>query len=174
LFEVPIDPIKDVEWRQYPVEVLPLAVDKGEVAAIADNDPRTYLWLKGGNLNEVLTNLAGEFGDRTCCLLAIRGSLVREERTIAAALTRSILEAGDLVSRNPTDAAAVYAAYGGRGPLGDLVAMLRRHTHNHHPVGAALKKEISLYTDELKLVRVIKPSVDSARFAERIFADVLT
>jgi len=169
-----LDPIKDVEWRQYPVEVLPLAVEKGEVAAIADNDPRTYLWLKGGNLNEVLTNLSGEFGDRTCCLLAIRGSLVREGRTIAAALTRSILEAGDLVSRNPTDAAAVYAAYGGRGPLDDLVAMLRSHTHNHHPVGAALKKEISLYTDELKLVRVIKPSVDSARFAERIFADVLT
>lgn len=169
-----IDPIKDVEWRQYPVEVLPLAVDKGEVDAIADNDPRTYLWLKGGNLNEVLTNLTGEFGERTCCLLAVRGRLVREERAVAAALTRSILEAGDLVSRNPTDAAAVYAGYGGRGSLDDLAAMLRSHTHHHHPVGAALKKQISLYTDELKLVRVIKPGTDSAKFAERIFADVLT
>src|SRR4051794_33724492 len=67
-----IDPIKDVEWRQYPMEVLPLAVDKGEVAAIADNDPRTYLWLKTGNLNEVLTNLVGEFGERVCCLLVVR------------------------------------------------------------------------------------------------------
>jgi NitT/TauT family transport system substrate-binding protein len=169
-----IDPIKEVEWRQYPVEVLPLAVDKGEVDAIADNDPRTYLWLKGGKLNEVLTNLMGEFAERTCCLLAIRGSLVREERAVAAALTRSILEAGDLVSRNPTDAATVYASYGGRGRLDDLAAMLRSHTHHHHPVGTALKKEISLYTDELKLVHVIKPSVDSTRFAERIFADVLT
>src|SRR5712671_2271750 len=82
-----IDPIKDVEWRQYPMEVLPLAVDKGEVDAIADNDPRTYLWLKRGNLNEVVNNLAGEFAERTCCLLAVRGSLVREERTVAAALT---------------------------------------------------------------------------------------
>lgn len=169
-----IDPIKHVEWRQYPVEVLPLAVDKGEVDAIADNDPRTYLWLKGGKLNEVLTNLAGEFRERTCCLLAIRGGLVRNERAVASALTRSILEAGDLVSRNPTDAAAVYALYGGRGPLDDLAAMLRSHTHHLHPVGAALKKQISVYTDELKLVHVIKPGVDSARFAERIFADVLS
>jgi NitT/TauT family transport system substrate-binding protein len=169
-----IDPIKDVEWRQYPVEVLPLAVDKDEVHAIADNDPRTYLWLKGGNLNEVVNNLAGEFAERTCCLLAIRGSLVREERMVAAALTRSILEAGDLVSRNAADAAAVYAGYGGRGSLDDLAAMLRSHTHHHHPVGAALKKQISLYTEELKLVHVIKPGVDPARFADRVFADVLT
>jgi NitT/TauT family transport system substrate-binding protein len=169
-----IDPIKDVEWRQYPVEVLPLAVDKGEVDAVADNDPRTYLWLKGDNLNEVVNNLAGEFAERACCLLAVRGSLVREERTVAAALTRSILEAGDLISRNPTDAAAVYAGYGGRGSLDDLAAMLRSHTHHHHPVGAALKKEISLYTEELKLVHVMKPGVDPARFADRIFADVLS
>jgi NitT/TauT family transport system substrate-binding protein len=169
-----IDPIKDVEWRQYPVEVLPLAVDKGEVDAIADNDPRTYLWLKGGNLNEVVNNLSGEFAERTCCLLAVRGSLVREERTVAAALTRSILEAGDLISRNPTDAAAVYAGYGGRGSLDDLASMLRSHTHHHHPVGATLKREISLYTEELKRVHVIKPSVDPARFADRVFADVLT
>ena len=169
-----IDPIKDIEWRQYPAEVLPLAVSKGEVDAIADNDPRTYLWLKEGNLNEVLTNLAGEFRERTCCLLAIRGNLVREDRAVAAALTRSILEAADLISRNPADAAAVYASYGGRGPLDDLAAMLRSHTHHHHPVGAALKKEISVYADELKLVHVIKPGVDSAKFAERIVAEVLT
>jgi NitT/TauT family transport system substrate-binding protein len=169
-----IDPVKDVEWRQYPVEVLPLAVNKGEVDAIADNDPRTYLWLKGGNLNEVANNLAGEFAERTCCLLAIRGSLVREERTVAAALTRSLLEAGDLISRNAADAAAVYARYGGRGSLDDLAAMLRSHTHHHHPVGAALKTQISLYTEELKLVHVIKPGVDSAKFADRVFADVLT
>jgi NitT/TauT family transport system substrate-binding protein len=169
-----IDPIKEVEWRQYPVEVLPLAVDKGEVDAVADNDPRTYLWLKGGNLNEVVNNLAGEFAERTCCLLAVRGTLVREDRAVAAALTRSILEAGDLISRNAADAAAVYARYGGRGSLDDLAAMLRSHTHHHHPVGAALKKEISLYTEELKLVHVMKPGVDPARFADRIFADVLS
>src|SRR5258706_30169 len=71
-------------------------------------------------------------------------------------------------------AEAVDAGYGGRGSLDDLAAMLQSHTHHNHPVGAALKKQISAYTEELKLVHVIKPGVDSARFAERIFADVLT
>ena len=169
-----IDPVRDVEWRQYPVEVLPLAVDRGEVDAIADNDPRTYLWLKGGHFNEVLNNLSGEFAERVCCVLAVRGSLVRGERPVAAALTRSVLEAGDLVSRDAADAAAVYARYGGRGSLDDLAAMLRSHTHHHHPVGAALNRQISLYTEELKRVHVIKPGIDPARFADRVVADVLT
>ena len=59
-----IDPVKDVDWRQYPADLLALAVEKGEAQALTDNDPRTYLWLKDGKFNEVLTNLSGEFADR--------------------------------------------------------------------------------------------------------------
>lgn len=36
-----LDPDNDVEWRQYPADLLTLAVEKGEVQALADNDPRT-------------------------------------------------------------------------------------------------------------------------------------
>ncbi len=169
-----IDPEKDVEWRQYPIDLLALAVDKGEVQAAADNDPRTYLWLKEGKLNELATNLTGEYADRTCCVLAIRGSLVREDRAVASALTRSILDAGHLVAANPTDAAGVFSGYGGKGSVEDLTAMLRSHTHHDQKTGADLKKQIALYVDELKLVKVIKPSTDAAKFADRVYADVLT
>jgi NitT/TauT family transport system substrate-binding protein len=169
-----IDPVKDVEWRQYPLDLLALAVEKGEAHALADNDPRTYLWLKDGKLNEILTNLSGEFADRICCVLAIRAGLVREEPATAGALTRSVLAAGDLVARHPADAAAVYANYGGKGSVGDLAAMLASHTHHNHPVGTALKRQILLYADELKQVNVLKRSTDPARFAERVYADVLS
>ena len=169
-----IDPVQDVEWRQYPGNLLALAVDKGEVQALADIDPLTYLWLKEGKLNEIATNLSGEYADRTCCLLAIRGSLVRDELPVAAALTRSILEAGERVARDPEDAAAVFSGYGGKGSVEDLAVMLRSHNHHHHPVGATLKKELLLYTDELKAVNVIKKSTDSTKFAERIYVDVLS
>ncbi|MBV8119761.1 MAG: ABC transporter substrate-binding protein [Alphaproteobacteria bacterium] len=169
-----IDPAQEVEWRQYPANLLALAVDKGEVQALAEIDPLPYLWLKDGKLNEIATNLTGEFADRTCCLLAIRGSLVRSEVPVAAAMTRSILEAAERVADDPADAAAVYSSYGGRGSVEDLAAMYRTHTHHNHPVGATLKKQLVLYTDELKAVHVIKKSTDSARFAERIYVDVLS
>ena len=169
-----IDPVQDVEWRQYPANLLALAVDKGEVQALAEIDPLPYLWLKDGKLNEIATNLSDGFADRTCCVLAIRGSLVRNELPVAAALTRSILEAADRVASDPADAAAVYSGYGGKGSVEDLAAMYRSHTHHNHPVGTALKKQLVLYTDELKAIHVIKQSTDSAKFAERIYLDVLS
>jgi NitT/TauT family transport system substrate-binding protein len=169
-----IDPIQEIEWRQYPANLLALAVDKGEVQALAEADPLPYLWLKEGKLNEIATNLMGEFADRTCCVLAIRGSLTRSELPVAAALTRSILEAADRVASDPADAAAIYSGYGGRGPVEDLAAMYRSHTHHNHPIGAVLKKQLLLYTDELKAVNVIKRSTDPAKFAERIYLDVLS
>jgi NitT/TauT family transport system substrate-binding protein len=169
-----IDPAQEVEWRQYPANLLALAVDKGEVQALAEIDPLPYLWLKEGKLNEIATNLTGEFADRTCCVLAIRGSLTRSEMPVAAALTRSILEGADLVASDPADAAAICSGYGGRGSVEDLATMYRSHTHHNHPVGATLKKQLLLYTDELKAVNVMKRSTDPAKFAERIYLDVLS
>jgi len=169
-----IDPVRDVDWRQYPSDLLALAVEKGEAQALTDNDPRTYLWLKGGKLNEVVTNISGEFSDRVCCVLAIRGSLIRGEPATAGALTRSVLEAGDIVARYPSDAAAVYSAYGGKGSLDDLGAMLASHTHHNHPIGTELKRQIVLYADELKEVNVFKRSTDPTKFAERVCVDVLS
>ena len=169
-----IDPVKEVEWRQYPANLLALAVEKGEAQALTDIDPLPYLWLKDGKLNEIATNLSGEFADRICCVLAIRGSLIRDELPVATALTRSVLEAGDRVARDPADAAAALSGYGGRGSVEEIAAMLRSHTHHNHPVGDALKKQILLYTDELKVVKVIKQSTDSTKFAEGIYFDVLS
>lgn len=169
-----IDPVKDVEWKQYPLDLLSLAVDKGEAHALADADPRTWLWLKEGKLNEIATNLSAEYATRTCCVLAVRGSLIRDDKAVATALTRAVLEAGELVAHKPEDAAAVFAGYGGKGSVSDLTAMLRSHTHHDHPIAAELKQQIALYTDELKLVKVIKPSTDTTKFAERVYADVLS
>jgi sulfonate transport system substrate-binding protein len=169
-----IDPAQEVEWRQYPANLLALAVDKGEVQALAEIDPLPYLWLREGKLNEIATNLTGEFADRTCCILAIRGSLTRSELPVAAALTRSILEGAERVANDPADAAAVYSGYGGKGSAEDLTDMYRSHTDHNHPVGATLKKQLLLYTDELKAINVIKKSTDSTKFAERIYLDVLS
>jgi NitT/TauT family transport system substrate-binding protein len=169
-----IDPTQEVEWRQYPANLLALAVEKGEVQALAAIDPLPYLWLKEGKLNEIATNLTGEFVDRTCCILAIRGSLTRSELPVAAALTRSIVEAADRVADDPAHAAAIYSSYGGRGSVEDLATMYRGHTHHNHPFGATLKKQLLLYTEELKAVNVIKRSTDPAKFAERIYLDVLS
>ncbi len=169
-----IDPETGVEWRQYPADLLNLAVEKGEAQALADSDPRTWIWLKDPRFTEVATNLSGDYADRTCCVVAVRGSLVRGDRATAAALTRAILEGGHGVHAEPEAAARAFAGYGGKGTIEDLAAMLRSQQHGDSPVGARLKQQLALYGDELKQVNVLKRSTDTARFAERIYADVLS
>lgn len=174
LVKAGIDPETGVEWRQYPADLLNLAVEKGEAQALADSDPRTWIWLKDPKFTEVATNLSGEYADRTCCVVAVRGSLIRDDRAAAAALTRAVLEAGHRVHENPEDAARIFSGYGGKGSVEDLAAMLRSQHHGDRPVGTDLKRQLVLYGDELKLVNVLKRTTDTGKFAERVYADVLS
>jgi NitT/TauT family transport system substrate-binding protein len=174
LSDAGIDPEREVEWRPYPSDLLNLAVEKGEAQALADSDPRTWIWLKDSRLTEVATNLTGIYANRSCCVVALRGSLIRNDRAVATALTRAVLAGGHRVHADPEEAARVFSNYGGKGSVADLAAMLRSHTHGHAPVGATLKQEIALYGDELKRVNVLRRSTDTAKFAERVYADVLS
>lgn len=56
-----------------------------------------WIWLKDPKLTEVAPNLSDEYADRTCCVVAVRGSLIRNDRAAASALTRAVLEAGHRV-----------------------------------------------------------------------------
>lgn len=168
-----IDPNTDVDWRAYPGNLLNLAVEKGEVQAFLSSDPLAYLWLKDRNYKEVASNLDGEYKDKTCCIVGLRGSLVRDEPQVARAITQALLDAAMFTSQNPDKAAASFQPYAPKAAsLEDLQAMVRYHTHHHHPVGEVLKQELKAYADDLKLVSVFKPGTNTTKFAERIYVDV--
>jgi NitT/TauT family transport system substrate-binding protein len=170
-----LDPNVDIDFKQFPGALLRAAVEKGEAHALADGDPNTFAWLKDGKFKELATNLSGEYAHRTCCIVGVRGSLIRDDKRTAASIARALLDAAEFAAMNPAEAAATYAPFVARKvDLDDLTALAKYHTHHHHPVGDDLKKELALYADELKLVSVFKPSTDTAKYAERIYADVLS
>lgn len=171
-----IDPEREITWKQFPGDVLPLALEKGEAQAFADGDPKTWLWLRDydGRLTEIATNLSGEYEHRTCCIVGIRGSLIRDEPAIAGALTQSLLDGGNIVATQPEIGAAAFSKYGGEGSIEDLATMLGSQTHGHQPVGEDLIENIALYADELKLVNVFEDSTDTKAYATSVYADVLS
>jgi NitT/TauT family transport system substrate-binding protein len=169
-----IDPVTEVEWKVYPSDLLAVALKKGEIQAFTGGDPLAWVLRDRDGLFEVSNNLDGEFANRTCCILGVRGSLIRDDRPAAAAVTEAILEAQDFVLQNPDEAAAIFAPYAPSAKPEQLAAMLRSHTHGHHPIGADLRKELALYTDELKGISVIKQSTNSEKFASKVYADVLS
>jgi NitT/TauT family transport system substrate-binding protein len=168
-----IDPNKDVDWKQYPGNLLRLAAEKGEAQAFLAADPLAYLWLKDGEFREVGSNLDGIYKDASCCVVGVRGSLLREEPAVARALTQALLEGAMFTAQNPEKAYRSFLPFAPKAATeDDILAMVRYHTHHHHPVGDQLKRELKMYADDLKLVSVFKPSTDTAKFAEKIYADV--
>jgi NitT/TauT family transport system substrate-binding protein len=174
LAKLGFDPLTDVNWRVFPADLLPVALQKGEIQAFTLGDPLGWVIRDRDSLTEVATNLDGEYAHRSCCVLGVRGSLIRDDRPAAAAVTEAILEAQAFVFEHPDEAAAIFAPYAPSANPAQLAAMLRSHTHGHHPVGADLRQEIALYTEELKAISVIKPSTNSDRFSAKVFADVLS
>ena len=96
-----LDPTADVEFKQFPAALLRVAIDKGEAHAIADGDPNTFLWLKDGQLKEVSSNLSGEYANRVCCIVGVRGSLVRDDKRTAASIALALLELGRIRRAKP-------------------------------------------------------------------------
>lgn len=174
LAKLGIDPLTDVNWRVFPADLLPVALQKGEIQAFTLGDPLAWVIRDRDGLTEVATNLEGEYAHRACCVLGVRGSLIRDDKPAAAAVTEAILEAQEFVFANPDEAAAIFAPYAPAAKPEQLAAMLRSHTHGHHPIGADLRQEITLYTDELKGISVIKRSTNSDRFSAKVYADVLS
>lgn len=168
-----IDPNNDVTWKVFPADLLPVALQKGEVQAFTLGDPLGWVIRDRDGLTEVSNNLQGEYAHRACCVLGVRGSLIRDDKPAAAAVTEAILEAQEFVTVNPDEAARIFAPYAPKVPPEQLAAMLRSHTHDHHPAGADLRQEIALYTQELKSISVIRPGTNPDRFASRVYADVL-
>jgi len=173
LHEAGVDPNKEIEWRVFPGDVLPVALKKGEVQAFCQGDPLGWMARERDGLIEVANNLSGEYAHRTCCVLGIRGTLIRQEKPVATALVQSLLEAQVWVAANPEAAAAVFAPHA-KAPVEQLTAMLKSHTHHDHPLAGDLRSQIAAYGDELKRIAVFKQSTDIQKYAARVTADVLS
>lgn len=170
-----INPDTEIEWLQYPADLFGEALKKGEVQAVAGDDPHAYLQRERDGLYEVATNLDGEYVNSTCCVLGLRGSLVRDEPEIAGALSRAIVDAQAWTAAHPDETAEIFAPFvPGNVPAADVAKILRSHTHDHHSTGDALRKDVALFANELKLINVIRPNTNADAFAEKIVANVIS
>jgi NitT/TauT family transport system substrate-binding protein len=170
-----IDPDRDITWRQYPADLLGVAVDKGEIQAIADGDPNLYLLEKrtNGAYVELATNLTGEYARKVCCVIGARGELVRNDRQTASGLARAIVQATDFVNENPNEAAKVFAKYSPKVAVDDLRKLYATLTYTHHPTGIDLRDEIAFYAEDFRRIGVIKKTTDPQRLAQHVYVNVL-
>jgi NitT/TauT family transport system substrate-binding protein len=95
-----LDPEKDVVWRQFPGDMLGLAVEKGEAQAIADSDPNLFLIeRRTKGLVDLASNLSGEYAAKIYSpyskasvqdLRAVLGTLTHRSHPSGAALKKEV------------------------------------------------------------------------------------
>ncbi|WP_052141452.1 ABC transporter substrate-binding protein [Klebsiella pneumoniae] len=167
-----IDPISDVQWKVYPADLLSVALDKREIAAISGSEPFSYRLLETGKYQLIASNMTGDYANLSCCVLGVSGRLARDHKPAAAALTQAILEAHSYAAAHPESVAQFFLAHALNTSEAEVSGILHGQGHGHHAVGEAFVKELTQYAVDLQRVQVIKPGTDPHHFAERIYANV--
>ena len=164
-----VDAGKDITWKVYPAGELGLAVDKGEIDAVADSEPIGSLLIAEGKVRNIADQAVDEpYNQEYCCEVIANGKWVDANPKAAAAATRAMLKGAKWVETNPKAAAvlAVEKKYLASTPELNTVALARlRYIPN------IKMAEESLYTAarEMKVAKMLSPETDTDALAKKAF-----
>jgi NitT/TauT family transport system substrate-binding protein len=101
-----IDPGKEIKWTVFPAAQLGLALDKGEVDAVANAEPIGSLLLANGRVRNIADQATDEsYKDEYCCGVIVNGKFFAKNPKTTAAATRALLKGAKWVNNNPRAAA---------------------------------------------------------------------
>jgi NitT/TauT family transport system substrate-binding protein len=164
-----IDPSKEITWRVFPAGELGLALDKGEVDAVADSEPIGSLLLADGKVRNIADQAADEpYKDEYCCAVIVNGKFLNANPKAAAAATRALLKGAKWVDANPLAAAklSVEKKYIASSP--ELNAVAISHLH-YFPSVSGAETAVKLATAEMKIAGMLNSSTDPEALASKAF-----
>jgi NitT/TauT family transport system substrate-binding protein len=170
-----IDPrpdAKEVEWVAIKPDVLGLAVEKGQVDAVATTDPIGTILL-GKELVRTVADQAVDhpYCDEFCCVAVVSGKLAREDPAAAAKVTRALLKGAKWVGQNPMAAAkmGVEKKYIAASVAINAQAISKL---KYVPGVAACRTDILRAAKEMKQAGLLKPTTDPEKLAQRAWQDL--
>jgi len=165
-----IDPGKDISWLVFPAGELGLALDKGEVDAVADSEPIGSLLIAQGKVRNIADQANDSpYKDEYCCAVLVNGKFLAKNPKGAAAATRALLKAAKWVETNPAAAArmSVEKKYLASNPELNTVAISHlRYVPSVSGAEAAVKSA----AQEMKKAGMLTAATDVDGLAKRAFA----
>ena len=110
-----IDYSKDVELVQVSADACVIAMENGEIASALLSDTFAYSMVKDGKLKCIRSQLDSDFANRTCCVMAMNGTFVKENPTIAKKVAQAVHKAHSWMRDNPEEATKVLMEMGWNG-----------------------------------------------------------
>jgi NitT/TauT family transport system substrate-binding protein len=164
-----IDPSKEITWKVYPAGALKLALERGDVDAVADSEPIGTLIFSSGNVKNIADQATDEpFASEYCCAVVANGKFVANNPKAAAAATRAILKAAKWVEANPRAAAtlAVEKKYLASTPELNTVAISHL---KYEPSISGGEKAVRSAALAMQQVKMLNASTDIDDLTRRAF-----
>jgi NitT/TauT family transport system substrate-binding protein len=164
-----IDASKDVTWRVFPAGELGLALDKGEVDAVANAEPIGSLLLAQGKVRNIADQATDmPYKDEYCCAVVVNGKYLAANPKGTAGATRALLKGAKWVEANPAAAArlSVEKKYLASTPELNTVALSHlRYVPSVSGADDAVKSAAA----EMKVAGMLTPNTDVPDLAKRAF-----
>src|SRR3954452_2005848 len=164
-----IDASKDVTWRVFPAGELGLALDKGEIDAVADSEPIGSLLVAQGKVRNVADQAADmPYKDEYCCAVIVNGKYLSAHPKEAAAATRALLKGAKWVETNPAAAArlSVEKKYLASNPELNTVAI----SHLRYvPSVSGGEKAVGSAASEMKVAGMLSPTTNVEELTKKAF-----
>ena len=164
-----IDAMKEIEWRVFPAGELGLALEKGEIDAIADSEPIGTLLLADGKVRNIADQAKdAPYKDEYCCAVIVNGKFLAANPKASASATRALLRGAKWVEANPRAAArlSVEKKYLASNPELNTTAI---GNLSYVPSVAGGEKAVASAAAEMKTAGMLSPTTDVDALVKKAF-----
>jgi NitT/TauT family transport system substrate-binding protein len=164
-----IDAGKEINWLVFPAGELGLALEKGEVDAIADSEPIGSLLLAENKVKNVADQAVdAPYKDEYCCAVLVNGKFLAGNPKGAAAATRALLKSAKWVETNPSAAARLSVEKGYLASNPELNTVSISHLR-YVPSVSGAESAVKSAAAEMKRAGMLSSTTDVDELAKRAF-----
>lgn len=165
-----IDARKEIHWLVFPAGELGLALEKGEVDAVADSEPIGSLLLANGQVRNVADQAVDvPYNEEYCCAVLVNGKFLAKNPQATAAATRALLKAAKWVEANPAAAAKLSVEKKYLASTVEQNAVAISHLR-YVPSVSGAEAAVKMAATEMKIAGMLSPTTDVDELARRAFA----
>src|SRR5262245_57802083 len=167
-----IDPSKEITWLVFPAGELGLALDKGEVDAIADSEPIGSMLVGSGKVRNIADQAAdAPYKDEYCCAVLVNGKFLARNPKASAAATRALLKAAKWVEANPVAAATLSVEKKYLASTVNMNTVAISHLR-YVPSVSGAETAVRMAATEMKTAGMLSPTTDVPALAQRAFVQL--